>query len=89
VCILYIVLAKVFVLQWSMGTFTVSVKNVYVQMKSWDSVVGIANGYGLDDRGVRVQVSVGSRIFSPPHCPDQHWGPPTYPMGTWGLFPWR
>jgi hypothetical protein len=27
-------------------------------------VVGIATGYGLDDWGVRVQVSVGSRIFS-------------------------
>jgi hypothetical protein len=30
---------------------------------SQDSVVGIATGYGLDDRGVRVRVPVGSRIF--------------------------
>jgi hypothetical protein len=27
-------------------------------------VVGIANGYGLDDREVRVRVPVGLRIFS-------------------------
>jgi hypothetical protein len=29
-----------------------------------DSAVGIVTGYGLDDRGVRVGVPVGSRIFS-------------------------
>jgi hypothetical protein len=34
------------------------------------SVVGIATGYGLDDRGVGVQVAVGSRIFSSPRRPD-------------------
>jgi hypothetical protein len=32
--------------------------------RSWDSVVGIATGYELDDRGVGVWVPVGSRIFS-------------------------
>jgi hypothetical protein len=31
---------------------------------SRDSVVGIATGYGLDDRGVGVRVPVGSRLFS-------------------------
>jgi hypothetical protein len=31
---------------------------------SRDSVVGIATGYGLNDRGVGVRASVGSRIFS-------------------------
>jgi hypothetical protein len=43
-------------------------KKVYVNredsFRSRDSVVGIATGYGLDDRGVGVQVPVGSRIFS-------------------------
>jgi hypothetical protein len=39
-------------------------------------VVGIATGYGLDDRGVGVRVPVGSRIFSSPHRPHQLWGPP-------------
>jgi hypothetical protein len=41
-----------------------------------DSAVGIATGYGLNDRGVGVQVPVGSRIFSFPRCPDRLWGPP-------------
>jgi hypothetical protein len=30
---------------------------------SWGSAVGIATGYGLDDRGVGVRVPVGSRIL--------------------------
>jgi hypothetical protein len=54
----------------------------------WDCVVGIATGYGLDDRGVRVRVPVGSRTFllhvvqtgSEAH-------PASYPMGTGGSFP--
>jgi hypothetical protein len=29
-------------------------------------IVGIATGYGLDDRGFGVRVPEGSRIFSPP-----------------------
>jgi hypothetical protein len=32
--------------------------------RSRESVVGIVNSYGLDDRGVRVRVAVESRIFS-------------------------
>jgi hypothetical protein len=32
-------------------------------MRSRDIAVGIATGYGLDDRGVGVRVPVGSRIF--------------------------
>jgi hypothetical protein len=39
------------------------------------SSVGIATGYGLNDRGVGVRVPVGSRIFSPPCRPDRLWGP--------------
>jgi hypothetical protein len=39
-------------------------------------VVGIATGYGLDDRGVGIQVPVGSRIFSSPSRRDRLWGPP-------------
>jgi hypothetical protein len=33
-------------------------------MMSRDSVVCIATGYGLDDRGFEVRVPVGERIFS-------------------------
>jgi hypothetical protein len=35
------------------------------------SVVGIATGYGLDDRGAGVQVPVGSRILTTPYCLDR------------------
>jgi hypothetical protein len=45
-------------------------------VQSWDSAVGIATGYGLDDQGVRVQVSVGARTFTSPCRPDWLWGPP-------------
>jgi hypothetical protein len=37
---------------------------IIIIIRSRDSVVGIATGYGLDDRGVGVRVPVGSRIFS-------------------------
>jgi hypothetical protein len=42
-----------------------------------DSSVGIETGYGLDDSGVGVRVSVGSRILSSPRRPDRLWGPPS------------
>jgi hypothetical protein len=39
--------------------------------RSRDSVVGIATSYGLDDRGVGVQVPVGVRILTSPNRPDR------------------
>jgi hypothetical protein len=38
-----------------------------------DNAVGIATGYGLDDREVGVRVPVGSRILYSPRCPDRFW----------------
>jgi hypothetical protein len=60
-------------------TFILTVKG-----GSRDSVVGIATGYGLDDRGVGVRVPVGSRIFSSPSRPDWLWGPPNL-LSNWLL----
>jgi hypothetical protein len=55
---------------------------------SRDSAVGIATGYGLNDRGVRVPVSLGSRIFSSPRRLDRLWGPPNLlSNGYGGSFP--
>jgi hypothetical protein len=55
---------------------------------SRDSVIGIATGYGLDDRGVGVRVPVGPRTFSSACHPDRLWDPPS-PLsnGYRGLFP--
>jgi hypothetical protein len=39
--------------------------------------IGIATGYGLDDRGVGAQVLVELRIFTSPYRPDRLWGPPS------------
>jgi hypothetical protein len=63
--------------------------NTTVFITSRDSVVCIATGYGLDNRGVGVRVPVGPRIFSSPRQPDRLWGPlSAYSMGTGGSFPW-
>jgi hypothetical protein len=44
--------------------------------QSRDSAVGTATGYGLNDRGVGVRVSVRTKIFFSPRRPDRLWGPP-------------
>jgi hypothetical protein len=51
--------------------------SIYLILKSRDSVVCIATGYGLDERGFGVRVPVGSRIFFSPRRPDRLWGPPS------------
>jgi hypothetical protein len=58
-------------------------------MKSRDSSVGIALGYGLDDRGSRVRFSAGTGNFSLHHRVQNDSGvhPASYPMGTRGYFP--
>jgi hypothetical protein len=55
-----------------------------------ESSVGIALGYGLDDRGSRVQFPAGAGNFSLHHCVQNGSGyhPASYPMGTRGFFPW-
>jgi hypothetical protein len=61
----------------------------YKLNKSRDSSVGIALGYGLDDRGSRVRFPAGAGNFSLHHCVQNGSGthPVSYPMGTSGSFP--
>jgi hypothetical protein len=57
--------------------------------KNHDSSVGIAFGYGLDDRGSRVQFPAGAGNFSLHHRVQNGSGdhPASYPMGTGDSFP--
>jgi hypothetical protein len=52
--------------------------------RSRDSSVGIATGYGLNDRGVGVRVPVGTLRHVIQTDSGAH---PAYPMGTGGDFP--
>jgi hypothetical protein len=53
-----------------------------------DSSVGIATGYGLDDRMIRVRFPAGLGIFSTP-CPYPLWASPSLLLNRYrGLFPW-
>jgi hypothetical protein len=57
-------------------------------LRSRDSVVGIATGYGLDDQGLGVGVPVRSKNFSSPRFPNRLWGPLNLLSdGYRGLFP--
>jgi hypothetical protein len=57
--------------------------------ESRDSSVGIATGYGLDDRGFGVGVPVWTRIFTPPFRPDWLWSPSSLLSNRHrGPFPW-
>jgi hypothetical protein len=57
--------------------------------QSRDSSVGIALGYGLDDRGSRFRFSAGAGNFSLHHRGQNGSGayPASYPMGTKGSIP--
>jgi hypothetical protein len=54
-----------------------------------DDMVGIALGYGLDDRGSRVRFPAGAENFSLHHRLQNGSGAHTasYPIGTSGSFP--
>jgi hypothetical protein len=57
-------------------------------MWSRDSSVGIALGYGLDDRGSRVRLPAGAGNFPLHHWVQKSSGAhlASYPMGTRGSF---
>jgi hypothetical protein len=67
----------------------ISFITVLVSIKSRDSSVSIARGYGLDDRGSRVRFPAGAGNFSLNHHVQNGSGahPASYPMGTRGSFP--
>jgi hypothetical protein len=81
------------VLVWNVCAVRIVPSNsmyLFLTLFGWsrDSVVGIATGYGLDDRGVVVRVPVGSRFSSSPCHPDRLWGPPSLLSNSHGgLFP--
>jgi hypothetical protein len=58
-------------------------------MQSRDSSVGIALGYGLDERGSRVRFPVGAGNFSLNYRVQNGSGAHrvSYPMGTTSSFP--
>jgi hypothetical protein len=61
---------------------------VMQHIRSRDGAVGIATGYGLDDRGIGVRILVGIKVSRP----DRFWGPPSLlsndcPMTTGGFCP--
>jgi hypothetical protein len=75
---------------WIQKTFLpVAIISVQIITKSRDSSVGIALGYGLDDRGSRVRFPAGAGNFSLHHRVQNGSGahPSSYPMGTRGSFP--
>jgi hypothetical protein len=65
-------------------------QNGYIGLyiRSRESVVGAATGYGLGDRGVGVRVPAWSRMFSFPRRSDRFLGPPNLlSNGYQGSFP--
>jgi hypothetical protein len=59
--------------------------HIYTYIKSRDSIVGIATGYELDDRGVRFRVTVGDKNFFFCKSSRQALGP-TQPPIQWVLW---
>jgi hypothetical protein len=66
-----------------------SIDTVQKEQMSRDSSVGIALGYGLDNRGSRVRFPAGVGNFSLHHRVQNVSGAhlASYPMGTRGSFP--
>jgi hypothetical protein len=60
----------------------------FLPLKSWESIVGIVTGYGLDNQVVGVLVLMGASIFTSPYHPDWLWVSPNLLSNEyWGLFP--
>jgi hypothetical protein len=70
-------------------TYDLAIMDTVHYLKSCDSSVGTALGYGLDDRGSTVRFLAGTGNFSLHHRVLHGSGahPASYPMGTRGSFP--
>jgi hypothetical protein len=68
----------------------VSISHTLSFTQSRDSSVGIALGYGLDDRGSRVRFRAGNGNCFLHHRVQNGSGahPASYPRGTRGSYPW-
>jgi hypothetical protein len=77
---------------WNLNTIStktyIILKFCTVHCQSRDSSVGIALGYGLDDRGSRVRFPAGAGNFSLHRIQNGSGAhSASYPVGTWGSFP--
>jgi hypothetical protein len=61
------------------GTSIIGFTNgMYISVsESRNSLVGIATGYGLDERMIGFRFPAGAGNFSLTPCPDRLWGPPS------------
>jgi hypothetical protein len=71
------------------NSFDLTILNTLLHIESRDSSVGIALGYGLDDRSSRVRFPAEAGNFSLHHRVQNGSGahPVSYLMGTRGSFP--
>jgi hypothetical protein len=71
----------------SSRSFSLWVLSAFISVMSRDSSVGIATGYGLDDRGSISGKGRGFSLFNSVHTGSgAHTA--SYPMGTGGSLPW-
>jgi hypothetical protein len=84
-----LVLWSIFAPRKTLQIRTVNINETRIYIRSRDSSVGIATGYGLDDREFWIRVPVGSRIFSTssrpalgPTQPPIQWVPGAFSLGV-------
>jgi hypothetical protein len=78
-----------YAIQWIRLIATVNERLLLIlSFESRDSSVGIALGYGLDNRGSRVRFLVGAGNYSLHHRLQNGSGahPASYPMGNWSYI---